>query len=272
MTTLAPSPATPVVSNYLPKNPSFVTETPILREEKSEHLDLQIVLPRVEEKRDQIRSPDLSISQEKKDTMLKQPDEAAQFQEQTEEQPWRLSGEVLNTYIVIEQGDIIYLIDKHAAHERMNFDRMKAGDFQPMAQTLLEPLVITLPPEEGLALLEQLSLFEEFGFALEDFGGGAIVVRQIPFDMDPGETESTLGELAKDLLSGNRIDPASARDHLLHTMACKAAIKGGQKNVTEELLAVAQAVMTGQVKYCPHGRPVAITLTRSQLERQFGRA
>ena len=189
-----------------------------------------------------------------------------------EEIPWRLAGEVMGTYLVIEQGETIYLVDKHATHERMHFDRMKSGEYTPMAQSLLEPFVYAPTPEEGAALLSQLPLLEEFGFDVSDFGGGTLVVRQTPFDIAPGEIAETLGEIAEGLLSGTRQNPSGARDHLLHTMACKAAIKGGQKNAPEELLVVAKAVMAGEVKYCPHGRPVAITLTRGQLERQFGRA
>lgn len=188
------------------------------------------------------------------------------------EVPWRLAGEVLQTYLIVEQGDEIHLIDKHAAHERMNFDRMKAADYQPMAQTLLEPVVMTPPPEEGEVLLRHRPLLAQFGFACEPFGGGALVVREIPDYLEPGQVAPTLEELASQLLAGVGADPQAARDALLHTMACKAAVKGGQKNSRQELLVVAQAVMAGQVKYCPHGRPVAITMTRSQLERQFKRS
>ena len=186
--------------------------------------------------------------------------------------PWRLAGEVLQTYLIVEQGEEIYLIDKHAAHERMHFDRMKAAGYQPMAQALLEPVVFTPPPEEGEALLDHLSLLARFGFACEPFGGGALVVREIPDYLEPGQVAPTLEEIAGQLLTGAGADPQAARDALLHTMACKAAVKGGQKNSRQELLVVAQAVMAGQVKYCPHGRPVAITMTRSQLERQFKRS
>ena len=189
-----------------------------------------------------------------------------------EEPPWRMAGEVLDTYIVAEQGDTVYLIDKHAAHERMHFDRMKAGDYKPMSQVLLTPLVLNLPPQETAALLDRLPLLEEFGFDVGEFGGGAIVVRQAPFDLAPGEVESALEEIAESLLVSGRADPAAARDCVLHTMACKAAIKGGQKNAPEELYQVAQAVLSGQVKYCPHGRPVAMTLTKAQLEKQFKRS
>lgn len=189
-----------------------------------------------------------------------------------DEIPWRMAGEVLNTYIIVEQGDKVLLIDKHAAHERMNFDRLKAAGYTPMVQTLLTPVVFTPPAEEGAALLAQLPLLERFGFEAEDFGGGAIIVRTAPDDVDAASIPDVLLELAGRLITCGTADTDSARDALLHTMACKAAIKGGQKNGQAELLKVAQAVMAGEVKYCPHGRPVAIELTRSQIEKRFGRA
>jgi len=189
-----------------------------------------------------------------------------------EEAPWRLAGEVLNTYLIVERGEEILLIDKHAAHERLNFDRMKAEGYEPMAQTLLAPVVFTPSPEEGAALLENLDLLERYGFACSDFGGGSLAVREVPDYLEPGQAEEALCEIASQLLLGDPTDPDSARDAVLHTMACKAAVKGGQKNSREELMVVARAVVTGQVKYCPHGRPVAITMTKAQLERQFKRA
>ena len=190
-----------------------------------------------------------------------------------DDEPWRLAGEVLNTYIIVEQGEKILFIDKHAAHERMWFDLLKSRDWRPMSQILLAPIVFTPTPEEGAVLLENLPLLAEFGFEAEDFGGGALIVRQVPHDIDAEQTEEALVELADRLLTtGGRADPAAARDALLHTMACKAAIKGGQKNGPAELERVARAVMSGQVRYCPHGRPVAIELTRAALEKQFKRA
>ena len=194
------------------------------------------------------------------------------IQPEPEETPWRMAGEVLNTYIIVEQGEKVLLIDKHAAHERMNFDRLKAAGYTPMVQTLLTPVVFTPPAEEGAALLSQLPLLERFGFEAEDFGGGAIIVRTAPDDVDAAAIPDVLLELAGRLITCGTADPDSARDALLHTMACKAAIKGGQKNGEAELLKVAKAVMAGEVKYCPHGRPVAIELTRSQIEKRFGRA
>ena len=187
-----------------------------------------------------------------------------------EDLPWRMVGEVLHTYIVVEQGDRVFFIDKHAAHERMNFDRMKAQGYDPMAQTLLSPVLCRLPAEEQEVLLSHQELLGQFGFDVDQLGD-ALAVRQAPFDVDVGDIETTLSELAQKLLTTGDADPAAARDELLHTMACKAAIKGGWKTSDQELERVAQAVMSGQVKYCPHGRPVAIELTQKELEKQFKR-
>ena len=188
-----------------------------------------------------------------------------------EEAPWRVAGEVFNTYIIVERGESVYLIDKHAAHERMNFDRMRAEGYDPMAQALLVPVVFRLAPQEREAVLDRRELLEEFGFEVDELGQD-LAVRQAPFDVDAADIPSALEELAQKLLASGSADPAAARDGLLHTMACKAAIKGGWHSAPQELERVAQAVMSGQVKYCPHGRPVAIELTKKELEKQFKRA
>ena len=196
--------------------------------------------------------------------------------EQPEETPdtaaWRLAGELFDTYVIVEQGDTAYLIDKHAAHERMNFNRMRAADWKPMSQLLLTPQVLHLAPEECGVLLEQMGLLEQFGFAVEPFGGDEVLVREAPNDLSADQIEPALEEIASKLLLTGTADPAAVRDEVLHTMACKAAIKGGWKNDRAELEVVARAVMSGQVKYCPHGRPVAIELSRQQLEKQFKRS
>lgn len=174
--------------------------------------------------------------------------------------------------MVVEQGDKALLIDKHAAHERANFDRLKAADYRPMVQELLTPAAFSPPPEELEILLAQGELLARFGFEVERFGGNALAVRSAPDYLDAGEIEGALCELARRLRVTGCADPAAARDELLHTMACKAAVKGGWRSGREELEEVAGLVMSGQVKYCPHGRPVAIELTKRQLEKQFRRA
>ena len=189
-----------------------------------------------------------------------------------EEEPWFVRGELFHTYVVVEQGDRALLIDKHAAHERANFDRLKAEDYRPMAQELLTPVTFSPPPEDRAALLEQAGLLARFGFEIEEFGSSALAVRSAPDYLDAGDIEGALCQLARRLRLTGGADPAAARDELLHTMACKAAIKGGWRSGAEELEEVARMVMSGAVKYCPHGRPVAIELTKKQLEKQFRRA
>ena len=188
------------------------------------------------------------------------------------QEPWVVRGELFHTYIMVEQGDKVVLIDKHATHERVNFDRLKAQDYRPMVQELLIPITITPGPQERQVLLDGQEVLEGFGFQLEEFGAGSIAVRAVPDYLETGDVEPTLLELAKKLRLTGWADPGAARDEVMHTMACKAAIKGGQRNDTQELERVAQKVMAGEVKYCPHGRPVAIELTRGELEKQFKRA
>ena len=187
-------------------------------------------------------------------------------------EPWRLVGEVLNTYIIVEQGDKVLFIDKHAAHERMGFDALKSQGYRPMAQALLTPVSLTPRPAERGALLEHAGELEEFGFQLEEWGETGILVRACPDFLDSAHISATLEELANQYLTIGAADPDSQRDALLHTMACKAAMKGGQKNQKEELFVIAKAVMDKKVTHCPHGRPVATELTRQHLERQFGRS
>ena len=187
------------------------------------------------------------------------------------EAPWRIAGELLRTYIVCEsEAGEVWLVDKHAAHERVNFDRLKAALEPPMRQALLTPAAVELGREDGALLLEHLPLLEELGFSCEDFGGGAVLVREIPADLDAEDVTATLEEIAGKLRSGR--SPAERRESLLHTMACKAAIKGGWKSGPEELRALVAKVQSGEVRYCPHGRPVAVKLTRYELEKMFKRS
>ena len=187
------------------------------------------------------------------------------------EAPWRIAGEVLHTYIVCESADgCVWLIDKHAAHERMNFDRLMASRTPPMRQTLLQPVAADVSREDRALLLEHAAVLEELGFGCEDFGEGAILVREVPADLDTGDIQSTLEELAEDLRNGR--DPDQRRENLLHTIACKAAIKGGWESDPAELKVLVAQVQSGAVRFCPHGRPVAVKLTGRELEKMFKRA
>ena len=213
------------------------------------------------------------------DTSLSAP-EAAPVQQELEmpetadsgETPWRIAGEVLKTYIICEDGEQnVWLIDKHAAHERIRFDALKADPVPPMAQQLLTPAAVTLTAEEYSAVLESLDVLAGYGFLCEDFGDGAVLVREIPDYIRAEDAAATLEELARKLLL-QRADPAGARDELLHTMACKSAIKAGMTTDAAELAALVRQVQSGAVRYCPHGRPVAVQLRKYEVEKMFKRA
>ena len=197
---------------------------------------------------------------------------AQQTVEPVRQTPWRVAGEVLRTYIICEDGqENVWLIDKHAAHERVRFDALKNNTQPVMSQQLLSPLAVELSAEDAASLLEQLPLLEEFGFVCEDFGDGTVLVRQVPSDLEVGDVPAALEELAEDLRL-NRADPAAARDSLLQTMACKSAIKAGMWSDPSELQALADKVQSGEIRYCPHGRPVAVKLSKYEMEKMFKRA
>ena len=138
-----------------------------------------------------------------------------------------------------------------------------------MRQTLLQPIAVEPGKEDAALLLDNLELLEQFGFGCEDFGDGAILVREVPADLDAADTAATLEEFAQNLRTGRNLD--EKREALLHTMACKAAIKGGWKSDERELRVLVDKVQSGEVRFCPHGRPVCLTLTRAELEKHFHR-
>ena len=192
--------------------------------------------------------------------------------EMPKEIPWRMVGELYNSYILVEQGDDAFLIDKHAAHERILFEKLKANQEKISAQSLLTPIPVRLSPSATGELLENRKALDELGFEIEEFGENTLLLRQIPMDLSPEDAADALETLASDLLNGRREHADTVRDELLHTVACKAAIKAGWKNDEAELLAVAKAVMSREdLKYCPHGRPICVTLSKKQLEKQFKR-
>ena len=187
--------------------------------------------------------------------------------------PWRMVGELYNSYIIVEQGDEAYLIDKHAAHERILFEKLKANQEKISSQLLLTPIPVRLNPSAAAELLSNTALLEELGFEIEEFGENTVLLRQIPMDLSPDEAAATAETLASDLLSGRKERKDTVRDELLHTVACKAAIKAGWKNDDAELLALVKQVMArDDLKHCPHGRPICVTLSKKQLEKQFKRS
>ncbi|MBQ6116584.1 MAG: DNA mismatch repair endonuclease MutL [Oscillospiraceae bacterium] len=201
-----------------------------------------------------------------------EPEPVQQTMEPPAEAPWRIVGEVLKTYIICEDAHrTVWLIDKHAAHERIRFDALKANTEPMMSQFLLTPLTVDLDADSCAAALENLAVLEQFGFVCEDFGGGTLLVRQIPADIRLEDAAATVEELARKLALG-RADPAGARDELLHTVACKSAIKAGMDTSPAEMAALVKKVQSGEIQYCPHGRPVKYRLTEYDIEKMFKRA
>jgi len=186
---------------------------------------------------------------------------------------WRMVGELYRSYIIVEEGDNAFLIDKHAAHERILFDKLKSNQEAISSQYLLTPIPVRLSPEAAAELLANRPLLGELGFEIDEFGENTVLLRQVPMDLSSDEAADALETIASDLLNGRRESRDTVRDEVLHTVACKAAIKAGWHSDEKELLALVKEVMSREeLKYCPHGRPICITLSKKQLEKQFKRS
>ena len=206
----------------------------------------------------------------------KMPEPAEPVQEVMEmpkEIPWRMVGELYRSYILVEQGEDAFLIDKHAAHERILFEKLKSNQEAISSQMLLSPLPVRLSAESAAELLSHSAMLMELGFEIEEFGDNTVLLRQIPMDLDTKDAADAVETLAADLLRGRQEQADTIRDELLHTVACKAAIKAGWNNDEKELLALVEQVMSREdLKYCPHGRPICVSLSKKQLEKQFKRS
>ena len=194
------------------------------------------------------------------------------FDVQDGPEPLRYVGELFRTYILAERGDEVCIIDKHAAHERQLFEKLAANYGDVPSQLLLEPLVIELSAEEKTALLANLPLLESAGLEVSDFGGSSVCLRSVPADVEQGSAEDLLVELAAKLAHGSRDALNERTEWVLHSISCRAAIKAGDHTSPQELMALAEKILSGEVPpFCPHGRPCVLKLTRKELEKQFGR-
>ena len=195
-------------------------------------------------------------------------------EEETAKPEYRLIGEVFATYLLAEHGNELLLIDKHAAHERILFNRLKRQHRSGRVerQMLLVPLRVELAREQYDAAMQNPDCFERAGFAVEDFGEGCLRVREVPAVLEDVPAEDLLCELCERLLQRGGMDEEAIYDELYHSVACKAAIKGNipsMEQEQQELLRLLKEDPT--VRNCPHGRPVAVVITRRELERMFGR-
>ena len=206
------------------------------------------------------------------ETVLAEPEQMNFDPTADQPEPLRYVGEVFRTYILAERGDELCLIDKHAAHERQLYEKLAANYGNVPSQMLLEPAAIDLAAEEKQALLDNIPLLENAGLEIADFGGNTVVLRAVPADVEPQNAESLLVEIANKLLKGGHDALSEHTEWVLHSISCRAAIKAGDKSSPQELLALAEKILSGEVPpFCPHGRPCVLKLTRKELEKQFGR-
>ena len=187
--------------------------------------------------------------------------------------PSRVVGEAFGTYLILERGnDELVFIDKHAAHERLLYERLKAQGSGGEAQALLEPVAVTLDKEEYTQLLAHGEELSAAGFEIDDFGAGTVLVRSVPLLLDGADAAGAVMEIAGHLAAHRKDLTTEHLDWVYHNVACRAAMKAGDPISREEMISLVEELQRNpQVRYCPHGRPVYILLRRRDIERQFGR-
>ena len=183
----------------------------------------------------------------------------------------KLMGEAFNTYIFAQVGQKILVIDKHAAHERMIFDRLRSQKWERASQQLMSPIRVRLSRAQYDAVINNISVLREAGIDVEDFGDCDLLVRGVPLLTDEGDISSLLEETAQKLIE-NRSTESEHTEWVFHSVACRAAVKAGDHSEPQELKALIKRIVEDDsIRYCPHGRPVAFYITRGELERQFSR-
>ena len=192
--------------------------------------------------------------------------------EKPAELPVTVIGEAFKIYIIVQQGESIFLVDKHAAHERMLFNELVKNDSKRSTQMLLTPITVTLSKEEYSSVLDNLDMLMQAGFAVEDFGYSVVIVRECPMEISADEVADVVAELAGYLVENRQKLISEKKEWLFSLMACKAAIKGGMYTTEyERELFIKRLFASPEIRYCPHGRPVMIEITRRELEKNFGR-
>ena len=240
------SPKAPIKMDV--KNPSEAEEEAALKAEKRKLLDIQ---------------PEEEIKEEAPKPIIVEEKEAAP--------DFKIVGEAFRTYIIVEMENDLYYIDKHAAHERMNYERLKAQT-EINSQVLLSPVAVRLSPEEYDVVIENLPLLAKCGFEAEDFGNTSVIVRETPAMLDGADVKDLITEIAQKLLEHKTDIEPDKMDWIFHSTACRSAVKGGDHTSPQEReLFVKKLLSMPDIRYCPHGRPVMIKISRYELEKQFGR-
>ena len=226
--------------------------------------------------------------EQNKEVYEKTLDEAKSFEEEKNEAPaieepeieapkveipdFRVIGEAFKTYIIVEIDNALYLIDKHAAHERMNFEKLKSST-QINSQVLLAPVAVRLSKDEYNAVCSNLELYKKCGFLVEDFGDSSVIVRECPSMLSGEDIEDLICETAGKLLEGKTDITPEQMDWIFHSTSCRAAVKAGDyTSPYERELFVKKLLSMPNIRYCPHGRPVMIKMTKYEIEKLFGRS
>lgn len=252
----------PVFSASLQDSSSVI---PLKKMESIALEDLPAFIPHKEEAYEPIAEQPISQR-----AILSEPEEPMQTVF-VDEVPIRYVGELFSTYVLVQRGESVFIIDKHAAHERILYNRLKAQAHNE-EQMLLAPVAVTVSREEHTALMGAVDELQMAGISVEDFGGQSVLVRSFPLDLTGEDIDNTLREIASGLVSGNREVQTAKLDWIYHSSACRAAIKAGDISKPAELEELAKRVLTDDaVRFCPHGRPVCIEMTKKELEKQFGR-
>jgi len=200
------------------------------------------------------------------------PYSSTQKDENSQYENARMVGEVFSTYILLENQDKLLVIDKHAAHERILFNKIKTQQIDQFSQTLLCPQTVTLSRDEYAVAIEHFSVLAQCGFEAEDFGGSSLLVRSAPMWLKHSDVSVVISELCSNLKNHKHDITPEVLDSLYHSVACRTAVKGGNKNAELELSAIVQILKEdASIQHCPHGRPVCVTMSKYELEKQFGR-
>ena len=235
---------------------------------KDEEPDLIPVIKPVEE----VRPPVIEAVEESVPEVKEEQPVTVIEDEKPEPEPYRVIGEAFKTYILVEQGKKLLIIDKHAAHERMLFEKLRANGGEIETQMLLAPVTVTLSKEEYSAVLDNLDLLDKAGYRVEDFGGGMVIVSECPTAVADADLAEVIMELAGYLVNNRRELVPEKLDWIYHSTACRAAIKAGDKTSEYELEKFVEKLLNDpDIRYCPHGRPVLIEMSKYEIEKNFGR-
>ncbi len=214
--------------------------------------------------------PDFICNLEKSQKVLKS--EIVQTEFLSKEEKIKVVGEIFDCFIILERNSEMILIDKHAAHERIIFEKMKNSETHCDSQKLLSPVVVNAEKSEYSAIIENLDLFEKIGYIVEDFGAGSVIVREIPMYLDISEISDSVTEIAEYLSTHKKSLDTKKLDWLYDNISCRAAVKAGQKSSDEEIIALVKKLSENpEIQHCPHGRPVFVSLDKKFIEKQFGR-